>query len=249
MESGITTGPISVPRVDVLAETTYTHREEDFVAWWMYCWEETQNQRLHPQAHRLTTWTRLTLRRALAYAVTMFLSTVLFEGWLIDYILAGMACVFCCVMGKGLASWFLQGPKGPFRKLGRWRYRRKMWRTARQMAAQKTYLNLGRVHRLFLTPDSCIHLEELQENESGSRMIERRETITSWSAFDRIEITEHHVFLIERRNFTAILPRNAFPDEASFQQFVNLACRLHQDALQSRIIPAHEERRDERIML
>jgi hypothetical protein len=247
METGITTGPVSPRRSDILAETTYTHCEEDFVAFWMYDWEHTQNQRLHPLAHRLGTWTRLTTRRALGAALIMLLSAVLLRERFFDCILAGTACVFFGVEVMGLTSWLLRGPRGLFRQLARWRYHRKMRRAVRQMAAQKWYINLGRFHRLLLTADSCIHLTELQEVESGSRMTERTETVTTWAAFERIEVTEHHAFLIERRNSTTILPRSAFRDEAAFQQFMDLARRLHDDAMRGNAPPMDREQRDERI--
>ena len=246
MESGITTGPIAPPRAEILAEVTYTHSEEDFVAWWMCDWEHTQNQRLHPLAGNFGNWVSVNCRYALKGAVIIFLAVIVLRERFIDYILVATACVFGGVLGKGLISWFLRGPNGLFRRLARWRYRCKMRRMAHQMAVRKMDIHLGRFHRLLLTADSCIHRVELHEIEPGSTLTERTETISSWTAFERIEVTDQHAFLFERRNCTTILPRHAFSDDASFRQFVELARRLHQTAIDCDV-PHHRELPEERI--
>jgi hypothetical protein len=248
MESGITTGLLPPPRADVLAEARYTHCEEDFVAWWMYNWEQAQNQRFHPRAHHLGSWIGLTVLRALAVAFVLVIAFAITKERCTNYILGSTAGTICWVLAVGLMGWFLRGPKGFLHKLARSRYRRNMRRIARQMAARKTEININRFHRLLLTRNGCIHLMELQVIEPGRRMTERTEIVTSWTTFERIEETEHHAFLIEQYDFVAILPCGAFPDKAAFRQFVNLARRLHFDAVDSKVSRADGERIDERIM-
>src|SRR5579859_150364 len=119
MESSITAGPIMPQGTDVLAQTSYTLREEDFVAWWMYCWEHAQNQRLHPLAHRLVDWTGLTIKRCLAIVLLAVIASVLAGEKSTNYLIGAALFLFCWVLGIGLVTWFLRGPKGPFRKLAR----------------------------------------------------------------------------------------------------------------------------------
>ncbi len=116
------------------------------------------------------------------------------------------------------------------------------------MAARKTEINLSRQHRLILTVDSCIHLVELREIAQGSTLTERIETVTSWTAFERIETTDQHAFFFEQR-WTTILPRRAFLDDAAFRQFVDLARLLHQAAIHSHTSPLKWRREDERITI
>jgi hypothetical protein len=246
MESAITTGPVISSRRDVLAEVMYTHSEEDFVALWMYSWDQAHNQRFHPLAHRLVGWTRLTVLRASAIAFLLVVAFAITGEKSTNYILGATAVTFCWALVVSLTKLFLVGPKGLFNKLARWRYRRKMRRTARQMAARKTEINLSRHHSLLLTVDSCIHLVELDEIDQSSTLTERIETATSWTAFERIEMTDQHAFLFERR-WTIILPRRGFLNDAAFRQFIDLARRLHQAAIHGYAPSFQWRQTDERI--
>jgi hypothetical protein len=246
MESAITTGPILSPRADVLAEVAYIHSEEDFVALWMYWWEQAQNQRFHPLARRLDGWTRLTTLRAFAFALVLVTAFAMSGEKCMNYALGATAATICWVLVVGLVNWSLAGPKGFLYKLARWRYHRKMRGLAHQMAARKTEINLSRHHRVLLTVDSCIHLVDLHEIDQGSTLTERTEIVTSWAAFERIERTDQHAFLFERQGVTT-LPRRAFSADAAFREFVDLARHLHQAAIHNPTPPLQWKRVDERI--
>lgn len=247
MESAITTGPIALPRSDVLAEVTYTHCEEDFVALWVYSWEQAQNdQRFHPLAHSRGSWTRRTVAKAFAIACVLLIAFAISGEKCTGYVLGTTAATICWILLPVLAAWFLAGPNGLVYKLARRRYRRKMRRTAHQMAARKTEINLNRHHRLQLTVENCVHLVDLHEVDQGSTLTERVETVTSWTAFERIETTDQHAFLCHR-NWTTILPRCAFPDDAAFRQFVDLARRLHEAAIHGHSPSLQWRQPDERI--
>jgi hypothetical protein len=246
MESAITTGPISPARGDVLAEVTYTHCEEDFVALWMYSWEQVEKQRFNPLAYHLGSWIRLTVPRALAIAFALVIAFAIAGEKSTQYILGATAATFCWVLLVSLTKLFLAGPEGLIHRLARWRYRRKMWWTARHMAARRTEINLNRHHRLRLTMDSCIHLVELHETDQDSTLTERMETVTSWTALDRIEMTDQHAFLFER-HWTIILPRRAFLNDAEFREFVELALRLRQTAIHGYTHLLQWKQADERI--
>ena len=246
MESAITTGPISSPRTEILAEVAYIHCEEDFVALWMYWWEQAQNQRFHPLARRLSSWTRLAVLQALAIALVVLIAFAISGDKYTTYGLGGTVAIFCWVLVVDLAKWLLNGPKGLVHKLARRRYRRKMRWLTHQMAARKTEINLSRQHCLLFTVDSCIHRVDLQEIDHGSTLTERTEIVTSWTAFERIEMTDQHAFLIRGRWVTT-LPRHAFSDETAFREFVDLAHQLHQAAIHSPTPPLQWERVDERI--
>ena len=102
MESGITAGPILPQGTNVLAQTSYALREEDFVAWWMYSWEYAQNQRMHPLAHRLADWTGLTIKRGLAVLLLAVIASVLDGEKCRNYLLGAALLVFCVVLARGL---------------------------------------------------------------------------------------------------------------------------------------------------
>lgn len=246
MESAITTAPTTPRRSDILAEVTYTQSEGDFVALWMYWWEQVQDQCCHPLARCLGSWTKLTVLNAFAVAIVLVIASAISGEKCTHYILGGTVVTFCWVLVVGLAKWLLNGPKGLVHKLARRRYRRKMRRLTRQMAARKTEINLSRQHRLLLTVDSCIHLVELHEIDQGSTLTERTEIVTSWTAIERIEATDQHAFLI-RGHWVTTLPRRAFSDDAAFQQFVDLAHQLHQAAIHSPTPPLQWKQVDERI--
>lgn len=246
MESAITSGPISTRRGDVVAEVTYTHCEEDFVALWMYWWEQAQDQRFHPVPRRLDIWTGLTVPDGLAIAIVLVVAFAISGEKCTHYILGGTVVAFCWALIVGLTKWLLNGPKGLVHKLARRRYLRKMCGIAKEMAARKTEINLSRHHRLLLTVDSCIHLAELQEIDQGSTVTERTEIVTSWTAIERIEMSDQHAFLFQRRWVTT-LPRRAFVEDAAFRQFVDLAHQLHQAAIHRPTPPLQWRQADERI--
>lgn len=212
----------------------------------MYCWEQTQNQRFHPLARRLGSWIKLSVLNAIAGTIVALIGFAISGEKYTNYILGVTVFIFCWVLVVGLAKWLLNGPNGVVHKLAKRRYRRKMQSWARQMAARKTEINLSRQHRLLLTVDSCIHLVDLHEIDEGSTLTERTEIVTSWTAFERIEMTDQHVFLFGGHAVT-ILPRRAFPDGAAFREFIDLARQLHQAAIHSPMPPLSWGLADERI--
>jgi hypothetical protein len=246
MGSAITTGPISQQRNEVLAEVAYTHCEEDFVALWVYSWERAGKKRFNPLAYRLGGWVQLSVLRALAIAFALVIAFAIAGEKSTQYILGGTAATLCWVVLVSLTKLFFAGPEGLVHRLARWRYRRQMRWAAREMAARKTEINLSRHHRLRLTMDSCIHLVELHETDQDSMLTERTETVTSWTALDRIEMTDQHAFLFER-HWAIILPRRAFLNDSDFQEFVDLAVRLRHAAIHGYAQPFQLRQAEERI--
>jgi hypothetical protein len=230
VESAITTQPVSPPPAEVLAEVTYALCEEDYVAYWMSGWEERWIQAYPFPQRDLGSWSRRLMRYALTIVAIMVIASAISGERSSSYMFETTSLTFCAMVGLGLAFWFIFGPRGLCQRLAQARYHRRIRRTAREMAERRTEINLNRVHHLLFTTNACIHRIELDEVDTGSRKTERVESATPWNFFERIERAEHHAFLIEKRNYTHILPCRAFPDEAAFERFVALAERLRQDA-------------------
>ena len=84
--------------------------------------------------------------------------------------------------------------------------------------------NLGVLgpHRLVMTPEWIVDVNDF---------IERR---IRWEAIERVDASDDHAFLYVGSNSALVVPRRAFPDDATFRHFVETA-RTHQKAIEARI--------------
>jgi hypothetical protein len=206
--------PLAAPAL--LLELDYTLDREDRVALHLYLWDLQPPRYLRARvAVKLLFWAFLCSLPFAAVLVVMPAFALGSTLWKDPQMRLHLGVMVSSYLALVLVCWgvlfFMQGTAKAIRK--RWRQEAEKLVCRLVIAGHLMVLERERV---VFTTEGFTEISEARDLDEGVEICRRVETRVPWAAVARIDVTEHHAFLIVSRKGTLIIPRRIFAHHAVF---------------------------------